>query len=612
MISEATPGRAYLRTGYSSLRLFQSARVGGSNARSADTGEPVVTIVTVPWAETRQAAKQQVTADDPADTDLSALVAGVAAAAGALGISRVPSPWLVPLPEVLPLARLERRSGGAPFALVDLPAKQAQHVLRLDLEHTRHLLVVGAPRTGRTTFLRTLAASLASRNDVDDLWLYVIDCGSGELTALDRLPHTGAVVTRAEAYRVDRLLSRLRAEVVRRLDLLAASGCASLAEYRAARLGDERLPYLVLLLDRWEGFLEEFDDIDAGRLTRSVMELASRGAAAGLRLVLTGDRSLLKLSTVAGERLCLAMADRADFTLAGLNLREVPTHLPPGRAVRSSDGAELQLALLGTDPSGASQNAALDEIASQARRRPPARRNPFRIALLPDTITTERARALPGWQPGSLRAMAGVGGDELASVWIDLRVNQPGFTIVGPRRSGRSTALLAIAESLLASGTPVLALCPRSSPVRDLAQRPGVLGVFTGTGEAAGKPLVDAINGADGPLGILVDDAPMLHTTVVGDVLDQEVREGPERGHALVIAGVADDLLRPVRGFIPETRQSRSGLLLCPESHLHGEVIGIRLPRGAAFSRPPGRGILVLDNQSALVQVPVSGMAAAQ
>jgi hypothetical protein len=34
---------------------------------------------------------------------------------------------------------------------------------------------------------------------------------------------------------------------------------------------------------------------------------------------------------------------------------------------------------------------------------------------------------------------------------------------------------------------------------------------------------------------------------------------------------------------------------------------GMRLPRSGAFSGPPGRAILVVDNQAALVQVPVGG-----
>src|SRR5439155_5916651 len=132
-----------------------------------------------------------------------------------------------PLPHVLPLATLGPTSAvrtgvvAVPYALVDLPADQTQQRLCFDLDGDEHLLVVGSPGRGRTTLLRTLAASLVTGNSPADVWLYAVDCGGGELRALARLPHTGAVVIRSETDRADRLLTRLSAEVARRADLLA-------------------------------------------------------------------------------------------------------------------------------------------------------------------------------------------------------------------------------------------------------------------------------------------------------------------------------------------------------------------------------------------------------
>ena len=65
--------------------------------------------------------------------------------------------------------------------------------------------------------------------------MHAIDCGSGALLPLVAMPHCGAVVTRDQLDRVERLLTRLRAEVGRRQQLLAEAGHASLAELRAAR-----------------------------------------------------------------------------------------------------------------------------------------------------------------------------------------------------------------------------------------------------------------------------------------------------------------------------------------------------------------------------------------
>ena len=49
---------------------------------------------------------------------------------------------------------------------------------------------------------------------------------------------------------------------------------------------------------------------------------------------------------------------------------------------------------------------------------------------------------------------------------------------MAPPRSGRSTALLTMVNSLLRAGTKVLVITPRRSPLRALDAAPGVLGVL--------------------------------------------------------------------------------------------------------------------------------------
>jgi S-DNA-T family DNA segregation ATPase FtsK/SpoIIIE len=160
-----------------------------------------------------------------------------------------------------------------------------------------------------------------------------------------------------------------------------------------------------------------------------------------------------------------------------------------------------------------------------------------------------------------------------------------------------------LAESLLSGGNRVLALCPRESLLRDLRDRPGVVAVLTGP-EPPAEQAVELLNDTPGPLAVLVDDATELYGTVVGDLLDQQVRESQAKGHVMVVAGVAEDLMKPLRGFIYRVRQARTGLLLCPEHTFDGRVIGTDLPRSAVFRRPVGRGVLAVDDRTTLIQVP--------
>jgi len=269
------------------------------------------------------------------------------------------------------------------------------------------------------------------------------------------------------------------------------------------------------------------------------------------------------------------------------------------------DGTETQVAYIGADPSGNSQHAALGTLIQDvASRQPEPWLVPLRVDHLPTRLSYEQATALPAGRAAgqSLRAMIAAGGDELDALYADL-ASIPAFAIAGPPMSGRSSALLVMAESLLAGGTKLIVLTPRESPVQKLDGRTGVI-VF------AGRPpdqrmLKDLLDSADGTVAVLVDDAEVLHAAPAAELLSQIPVEGRARGHALVIAGATDELLRTQRAFTAVARQYRRGLLLTPQAAMLGqELFGTRLPRSAAFDGPPGRGYLIRTGQAILAQVP--------
>src|SRR5699024_1106799 len=135
------------------------------------------------------------------------------------GVIAPPSPWLPPLPEVITLDQLleqfpDARPGAEslrlPLGLVDVPAQQRRDVASFDLATGSHLAVIGAARSGRSTVLRELAGAVARDVSPADVHIYGIDCGNNALLPLVALPHVGAVVSRDQTDRMDRLLSRLR------------------------------------------------------------------------------------------------------------------------------------------------------------------------------------------------------------------------------------------------------------------------------------------------------------------------------------------------------------------------------------------------------------------
>ena len=639
-IGKATPGRAYVRLGHASLIPFQAGRVGGPQPGAhAFAAHSSPWLMPVEWAAIGRpepvppAAHQRAEAEI---TDLKVLVEQVAIAARELRVPVQPSPWLPPLPDSVqinaiqptatplrgtPAAAAEPGGPGgatAAFGIEDLPDRQLQRPAELRLDSFAHLLAAGAPRTGRSQLLRGIAAALALAHSYADVHLYGLDCGNGALLPLADLPHCGAVVSRNEAERAARLLRRLDAELTRRQEILGAGGFADITEQRAAGGTDERLPHIFVLVDRWEGFTVTLGEVDGGALTDVITRLLGEGASVGMHLVMTGDRSLLagRIASLCEEKLVFKLAERDDYALAGLRPRDMPDNVPPGRAFRAGTGVEVQVALLGPDPSGQGQAAALRSVAAACALRDGAvasAQRPFRVDAAPTRVTFEQAWALRPTGPGpgaasALWGLVGVGGDALAPLGPDLFVGVPAFVIAGPGGSGRSTILVSMARSFLAAGTPVMLIAPRPSPLRSLASRDGVVAVLT-SAEVDPDSLAAAVTSFDGTGVVLIDDAELLRDCdASGELSHLVTASGPGSRLGLVFAGDPEaGLCLGFGGWQVDAKRARRGALTAPVSLGEGDLVGARLAR-SMIGQParPGRCLLNSgDGRLVTVTVPL-------
>ena len=599
-IGRFTPGRAVLRTGAGGVRHVQTARVGGQ----------AYLVVTAPVArrvswETVGELRATAIADAPAGcTDLARIVVAATEAARRLGAPAAASPWQPPLPSVVTSDDLDGIAGAVAFGLRDLPREQRRATVTLGLDGGDHLVVAGGARSGRSTLLRTVAGTLAERFDVFDAHLYAIDAGGGALSALVALPHCGAVVARDETARGDRLLALLVEDLERRQQQLAQNGLSSHDEQRRTAEPEDRMPWVVLLVDGWEGLQHAYEEVDHGRPLEALARIVREGATAGFRVVITGGRSLLtsRIGGAVHDRLVLRLPDPTDYGLAGISLRQVPADLPAGRALLP-DGSEVQVALLPGDPTGAGQVHAIGQIAALACSRPASslpnsRPGPLRVDALPTRIGFEDVEAEAkahatdsGW------TLLGVGGDRLHPVGVDLPTDGPAFVVAGPPGSGRSTALATMGRWLRQQGRPTVVVSHRRSPLRALLGTPGVLACLGPGDDVALRDLLLA----EPALTVLADDAETLHDTPIEQPLLSLLHHDADVGPSLVLAGSVGEMAGCFRGLTVEARRGRTGLLLGQLSPGDGDLLGVRLPRRAAG--PTGSGLLVVQGQITPVQI---------
>ncbi|MFI6828096.1 FtsK/SpoIIIE domain-containing protein [Kribbella sp. NPDC050241] len=617
-ISKSTPGRALARLGHSSLIPFQSARVGGRPRGVQVRSDVAVRPFDADSAARNQAVQVVEDEDDiTTPTDLTSLVRAIDAATAQMAIPPIPSPWLPALEEQLTLDDLslpERKTGVVPplpIGLADIPHQQAQATEVWDLGKSGHLVIAGAGRMGRSTALRCIAGAIGRFCDPRDVHLYGIDAGNGALLPMLSLPHTGAVVQRNQVDRMYRLMNLLNSEVTRRQQLLAQQGFADITEQRAAVPEDDRLPYLVVLLDRLEGFTAAYESVDGGTMIDLLISVLQEGAGVGIRVVLGTDRSgvLGRVSALVEDRLMLRMPEAGDFSAIGMRSRDVPTSMPPGRAFRGGERPrEVQIALLTEDPTGVAQVGALQDIgrnAAELAGEIPLPLKPRRVDELPLSITTAQAMELSTSQPAQSQISVGVGGDTLTLLRYDALQDGAGFLISGPPRSGKSTAVEFMLREADAKGWRTLIITPRLSPLRNFKGRK-TRGQFHA--DASVGDLEDALRSL-GPRHLVVfDDFDVLGPDhAISTAVATHYQTLRDSGSSVIVACGIDEVGGYYRGLTADIRKGRTGLLLAPRSSSDGEILNVRLPRSATASLPIGRGVFARPGGWSWAQVPIEG-----
>jgi S-DNA-T family DNA segregation ATPase FtsK/SpoIIIE len=593
------PGRAFARTGHEELTELQTAYVGGVSVRRGDAEGVVVREFRFEWGRARALAAT----DGAGETDLKRLVAAAAGAAEAQALPRQPSPWLPALEPVVTLESLPEPDGdstrAAVVGLLDEPAHQRQLPFTIDLESEGSVLVYGATGSGKTTFLRTLALSLARRVTPDDLNVYGLDFATRGLQVLEALPHTGSVIAGEDEERTARLFSMLRTAMERRKVLFAQHGAFTLSEYRRAARG-EPLPRILVLLDNYAGFAAAFERVNLGELVDALPRLVGDGRPLGVHFAISADRRGAVPNALAGiipAKVVLRMADEDEYAALGIPLRTVRgAQLPAGRGFLQG-GLELQAALLGDDPSGEGQAAAAARLGAELRGRSRSVAPP--IEPLPTRV---QRSSLPVGD-GGLSAVLGLGDAELEPVTVDLAERH--FLVCGPYRSGRSTALRTLCESL--RGLDPVLLAPRRSPLAELDLWREAARGTEACDELALRLAqeVEARRGAVShePLVVVIDDGEELAETLGGPALETVVRRGRDLDVRVVAACERQAAQRAFTGWLRELRKEEHGLLLDPDPDVDGDILGVRLPRRSNPVYPPGRGYLVRRGAAELVQV---------
>ncbi|MGI5246886.1 type VII secretion protein EccCa [Dactylosporangium sp. CA-139066] len=636
-------GHGYLKSGTEALIRFKGAYVGGrwhrsgqSAAASGGGGRPqvmqygtrFVPLPPEPEAEARPA-------EVPEGESLLDIIVERLVGRG------VPAHqiWLPPLPASAPLDDLlgpvaaDRVRGLAvtnpqlhgalhvPVALVDNPLEQRRDALWFRLDGAQgHVAVVGGPRSGKSTALRTLVTALALTHTPEEVQVYCLDFGGGQLGGLRDLPHVGGVAGRLDTALVRRMVGEVASLLAEREQRFADARIDGMATYRRRRAAggagnpDDGWGDVFLVIDGWPTVRKDYEELEP-----VLLDITMRGLAYGIHMIVSAPRWMdfrSNFRDLLGARVELRLGDVTDTMATTRKVADTVPKEAPGRGI-TPEGLHLlvvQPELTGGDPAGLVSSIAAAWTGAPAR---PVRLLPPSVPLsaIADDADPANKLALP----------IGIAESTLRPVRIDF-ASDPHFLVFGAPESGRSTLLRVIATMVATRFTPEearIVLIDHRRSLLGAVRTDHLIGYGTSTqqttdliasvadymqrrmpGTDVSEDQLRNRNWWTGPqCFVLVDDYDMLPTnpSPLAPLLPY-LNEARDIGLHLILArrsgGAAASLYEPV---IKLLKESWSPGLIMSGTREDGTVLG-----DVRFTPlPPGRGRLVSRKESGtLIQIP--------
>ena len=161
-----------------------------------------------------------------------------------------------------------------------------------DLAKMPHLLIAGATGSGKTVCLNSIICCLLLQYSPADVRFIMIDPKRVEMTPFNSIPHlaTPVIVDTNKALSTLRWLNQ---EMDKRYQKLAADGARNIEGYNKSRAGDEKLPYLVLVIDELADLMMAgFDEVE-----HVLCRLAQLARATGIHLIVATQRPSVDVVT---------------------------------------------------------------------------------------------------------------------------------------------------------------------------------------------------------------------------------------------------------------------------------------------------------------------------
>jgi len=466
-------------------------------------------------------------------------------------------------------------------ALADIPEEQRQISQGWNINRS-NLLLLGAPGSGTSTTLISLALTLCLNTSPDQFDMLILDMGAGTLAPLQNLPHVNSYVGPGEGAKEKqtRFLRHLMNELERR---------------RSNPVGNRKL---IILVDGFGTLRDEFTDYSGTDYLSAFYRIYADGPALGMHFVITSSRVKgipSAIDDISLQRWLFHLADPYDYSGYKIKGTDIPAAVP-GRCVDSATIRQMQIAVpaVGTD-------LAVERVVQCWG----SNNKPDVIGHLPSQISLSQLGAQPSINHDCWTIPVGVAEHDLKPIFLELYEGEHAL-IGGSPRSGKSTLLQAIADSMKdlrernlhgdngLEIPQIWVVCGRRSPLmhRQFDRM--------ATNAEDISALVTDARMSNTPVLVLIDDAERIEDSdnAITNLLESDlplVR--------VIASGKPGELRTMYSHWTKILRKSRTGMLLQPNTDYDGDLFSTNLPRRSPVALTQGRGYVILGGAPILAQM---------
>jgi S-DNA-T family DNA segregation ATPase FtsK/SpoIIIE len=335
-----------------------------------------------------------------------------------------------------------------PLGIVDRPLEQRRENLTVSLGGAAgHMAVVGGPRTGKSTTLRSVLTGLALTRTPLEVQFYVLDFGGGTFSPLASLAHVAGVATRSEPDVVRRVVAEVESIIDARERYFREHAIDSVETYRTRRAqgtADDGYGDVFLIVDGWSTVRSELDELEP-----RLQAIAGRGLTFGVHLLASATRWMdfrTQVKDVFGTRIELRLGDPGDSEIDRKIAHNVPQERP-GRGLSLSRHHVLTaLPRIDADPDAETLGAGVLHLVQTINASWQGPAGP-KVRLLPDQITLDQVRTDPRAAGATRHVLLGIDEAALAPVGLDLSEENHLYAF-GDGGSGKSALLRGVAAEV--------------------------------------------------------------------------------------------------------------------------------------------------------------------